>query len=1397
MDATVKALLEQMQSQQKQNHEDSKILHQLMSQILSKEAATSTSSQKAIAKANTGDEFTLEALSSNITEFCYDADLNLTFDTWYARYEDLFEIDANKLDDAAKVRLLLRKLNTTVHNKYINYILPKHPRELNFKETVAKLKQLFGSQISIFNMRFNCLQITKDSNMDFITYTGFVNKQCENFKLNDLTLDQFKCLMFVMGLKATDDFDVRTKLLSKLDSESSVITLDILSRECQRIINLKTDTALIENPNNETQVHRLQLNKNYNNSTNKPNTPCWFCGSMHYARLCTYKKHKCQECNKMGHKEGYCFRPRNNNKQYKHNNSKVETNSIFTCNKISNSLRKYVTANINGVEVKLQLDTGSDITIVSEDTFKKLNINNLQELTQTARSATDELPLLGQFDCVCTFQDRTINTKGYVTPIQNLNVFGLDWLEALNLNDMSISNICKNIELNQGKEDVKLLNLRRTFSGLFDGKMGLCNKTTAHLVVKPGRQPVFRPPRPVAYAVRHLVEDELRRLQDANIITPVNYTDWAAPVVVIRKNDGRIRLCADFSTGLNDSLEMHQYPLPHPNDIFSKMANAQVFSHIDLADAFLQIEVNDKSKQLLTINTHMGLFRYNRMVFGVKTFPTIFQQIMDTMLAGLQGTAAYIDDIFVSGRNQEEHDQNLYKVLNSIQEYGFKLKFEKCKFSTDEIDYLGYKINRDGLKPNPARATAISNMPEPSNISELRSFLGAINFYGKFVDKMHKHRGPLDELLKANTPWEWNSKRRNSFMRLKEIIMSDLLLTHYDPNKKIIVAADASNYGLGACIFHECEDGSIKAISHASRSLTPAEKSYSQIEKEALALIFATTKFHKMIFGRKFKLKTDHKPLLTIFGKKTGISTHQANRLQRWATKLLAYDFEISFESTSSFGYADVLSRLINKQSSDSAEFVIASIQLESEVNKVLVTNIGKLPITHRMIKEESARDPILLSIKHYCQNGWPTNIEENSELHVFSQRKDAISIVKDCIMVGERVVVPKNFRKRLLKDLHKGHPGIERTKAIARSYVYWPGIDQDIKKFVQECNQCACAAKMPTKTPLSPWPIPQNVWERIHIDYAGPIDGYYFLVVVDALSKWPEIVPTKTISTQQTVNILSEIFSRHGLPDTIVSDNGTQFQSSLFKEFTTERGIKQLFSSPYYPMSNGQAERFVDTFKRTLKKLKDEGNILDNLQTFLQCYRSTPNRYCCNNKSPAELLYNRKMRIHLDLLHPPKQQDTRQLSRNAERMKQQFDKKHGVIKQEFTAGQKVYASTYVPNNKFTWKPGKIVERRGSVMYNVVLDNGKLIRAHKNQLRQRVCEDTSPPSRQQLSTIYGILDIGTPVEQQVTEPTQAERSDCNAAGQEEVVVNNVPHTPTLRRSTRQRRPVQRFTPPRN
>ncbi|XP_037927866.1 uncharacterized protein LOC119662336 [Teleopsis dalmanni] len=246
-------------------------------------------------------EQTMEILAWSITEFVYDPENNLTFETWYTRYEDLFLVDASKLDDVAKVRLLLRKLSTTVYNKYMNFILPNRPREYNFTTTVEKLKQLFGLQKSQFSLRYSCLQLTKPTDTDYTTYAAEVNKHYENFKLNSLSLDQFKCLMFVLGLKSEANFEIGTRILTKLDTEANTINLEKLTNECQRIINIKSDIALVENKSRENQVNRLQANKLKNN--HKPKTLCWFCGAMHYVRDCPFKYHKCEDCHNIGHKK--------------------------------------------------------------------------------------------------------------------------------------------------------------------------------------------------------------------------------------------------------------------------------------------------------------------------------------------------------------------------------------------------------------------------------------------------------------------------------------------------------------------------------------------------------------------------------------------------------------------------------------------------------------------------------------------------------------------------------------------------------------------------------------------------------------------------------------------------------------------------------------------------------------------------------------------------------------------------------------------------------------------------------------------------------------------------------------------------------------------------------------
>lgn len=319
--------------------------------------------------------------------------------------------------------------------------------------------------------------------------------------------------------------------------------------------------------------------------------------------------------------------------------------------------------------------------------------------------------------------------------------------------------------------------------------------------------------------------------------------------------------------------------------------------------------------------------------------------------------------------------------------------------------------------------------------------------------------------------------------------------------------------------------------------------------------------------------------------------------------------------------------------------------------------------------------------------------------------------------MLGDRIVIPKQYQAAVLKELHKGHPGQERMKAIMRSYVYWPGVDREVANFVSACRECAAVAKVPSKTLLSSWPLPSNPWQRIHLDYAGPFEGSYFLVIIDSYSKWPEIIRTSSISTTSTLDLLYETFARFGLPETIVTDNGTQFTSVEFKEFCDASGIIHLKTTPYHPQSNGQAERFVDTLKRGLRKILPETKSVSRaLQTFLSVYRSTPNKSAPNGLSPAEILMGRRHRTTLDMLKPSTQATCEQ-KRNS-LMEVQFNRHHGAKKRVFQKNQKVYASTF-KTGKLSWLAGVVIERVGNVLYNVLLEGGKLIRAHTNQLRAR------------------------------------------------------------------------------
>lgn len=1300
-------------------------------------------------------EFLIETLSRGINEFNYDPEAGVTFEAWFAKYEDLFEEDARNLDGPAKVRLLLRNLSTVAHKKYVNYILPKKAKEVSFEDTTKTLKSIFGRHTSLFNLRYQCLQLQKDSSDDYFTYAGTVNEKCEEFKLQEVTADQFKCLLFVCGLNSSKDADVRTSLLSKIESSSPAaqMTLHSLAEECQRLLNLKKDTAMIEMAGNKSTVcalkqpttsrttdHQQQSDTHYQQQLDMPSSPCWRCGDMHYSKHCSYIQHECKSCRKIGHKEGYCacFLPKSKKKRNFRNQDPAKAQGIYSINQVNIAARrKFVTVGINGHPVKLQLDSAADITIISSDVYKLLGspAGSLASVN-VVNASGDNMNLIAEFNCNISLNDNIKEGRCFVSNVKDLNLFGAEWIELFGLWDIPFNAVCNQVTVNHPKSAELVNRLQSQFSNVFSEGLGCCTKKKVSLKVKSGTKSVFRQKRPVPYASAEKIEAELDRLQSLGIISPISYSEWAAPIVAVRKPNGKVRICADYSTGLNDALESNQHPLPLPQDIFARLADKKIFSQIDLSDAYLQVEVCEESRKMLAINTHKGLFQFNRLSPGVKTAPGEFQHIVDNMIADLEGVSGYLDDIIVATDTLEEHIQQVEKLLTRIEEYGFHLKIEKSNFFMQQIKYLGFIIDTHGIRPDPEKIKPIITMPAPHDVQTLRSFLGAINYYGKFVKAMHDLRHPLDNLLKKNVSWNWSSQCQESFEKFKQILQSDLLLTHYNPQLEMIVAADASQNGLGAVLLHRFPDGSIKAVCHASRTLTDAEKNYAQGEKEGLALVFACTKFHRMIFGRKFALHTDHKPLLGIFGSKKGVPIHTANRLQRWALTLLQYDFKLEFKSTESFGYADVLSRLIGEHSRPDEDYIIASVQLEADICSIQAEAIAGFPVTYQMIKEGTKQDPTLQAVIQHLRGRWPASIAIG-DLQCFSKRRESLCEADGCIMFLDRIVIPQSLQSSVLKQMHAGHPGMQRMKMIARSFVYWPNIDTDIENYIRKCGNCAVAAKAPVKTTLSSWPIPSQPWTRLHLDYAGPIQGRHFLIIVDAHSKWPEIFITANSTATTTTRKLQECIARFGCPLMVVTDNGTQFDSDAFRRFCHNFGIEHIRTPPFHPQSNGQAERFVDTLKRALLKIGGE-NVDEALQIFLQTYRYTPNPSLQNNISPAEALLGRKVRSVLDLMKRPE----RQLESINEKQNSQFNRKHGAMQRSFAVGEEVYAEIHIQNKRY-WAQGVIIEQKGNVVYNVLLQDSRrhgLIRSHTNQLRRRISEPASDQENDDALPLQVLLD---------------------------------------------------------
>ena len=317
--------------------------------------------------------------------------------------------------------------------------------------------------------------------------------------------------------------------------------------------------------------------------------------------------------------------------------------------------------------------------------------------------------------------------------------------------------------------------------------------------------------------------------------------------------------------------------------------------------------IDDISKKLVTINTHRGLFEYNRLPFGVSTAPAIFQRTIDSLLQGIPNVCVYLDDIFITGKSDEDHLQNLSAVLSKLQDAGLRLKKSKCNFLAQSVEYLGHVISGKGLHPTKAKVLAMQNAPVPQNIIKIKSFLGLINYYRKFLPDLSSLLAPLNNLLQKGTKWNWTETQQTAFDKAKSLVQSSVVLAHYDASKKLVLACDASPYGVGAVLSQYQDDGVEKPVAFASRSLSKAEKNYSHLEKEGLPVIFGVKHFHQYLYGHHFTILSDHESLRQLFSETKAVPPMASGRIQRWALTLSSYEYALKYRKGNDQGNCDAL----------------------------------------------------------------------------------------------------------------------------------------------------------------------------------------------------------------------------------------------------------------------------------------------------------------------------------------------------------------------------------------------------------------------------------------------------------------------------------------------------------